>query len=271
MRRLTVLALFAIVVSGSGIAWGAPATATVTVLHGLPGLTADVYVNGKLTLDGFKPLSSAGPLELPAGSYDIAIRDVGAPADSKPALEGTVQLKAGSNVSIIAHPDDQGAPSLSVFENDMTSVKAGKTRLEVRHVAAAPELDVWVDGKRTLTELGTGDAETKVLAAGKHPILVTESQQTAGLIGPDPINLKEGTARILYVTGSLAENTLDLMSQTLTGLQSGTGVLSGDGGLAATSRFPAWAMALMVLGALSVAGSAWSLVRHRNVGRPTDR
>jgi len=271
MRRLTVLALFALVVSGSGIAWAGPATATVTVLHGLPGLTADVYVNGKLTLDGFKPLSSTSPLKLPAGSYDIAIREVGAPADSKPAMEGTVQLKAGTNVSIIAHPDSQGTPSLSVFQNDLAPVKAGMTRLEVRHVAAAPELDVWVDGKRTLTEIQTEKAATKVLSAGEHPVLVTESRQTAGLIGPEGVNLKEGTARILYVTGSLDEKTLDLMSQTLTGLQSGPGVLSGNGGFAATRGFPAWAAALMVLGALAVGGSAWSLLRLRGTGGRCER
>ena len=271
MRRLTALVLFALVISVSGVAWAAPATATVTVLHGLPGLTADVYVNGKLTLDGFKPLSSTNPLQLPAGSYDIAIREVGAPADSDPALEGTVELTAGDNVSIIAHPDVQGVPALSVFKNNMSPVKAGMTRLEMRHVAAAPDLDVMVDGAQTFTALGAGKAETKVLAAGERSILVTQVQQTAGLIGPDAVNLKEGTARILYVTGSLDEQTLDLMSQTLTDLQSGTGVLTGDGGLAARPGFPAWAAALMVVGALAVATAAWSLVRHGWDGERSDR
>jgi hypothetical protein len=271
MRRVTILALLAVVLSGSSLSWAGPATATVTVLHGLPGLTADVYVNGELTLDGFEPLSSTDPLKLPAGSYEIAIREVGAPADSEPALEGTVELKAGTNVSIIAHPDSQGAPALSVFENSLTPVKAGRTRLEVRHVAAAPDLDVWVDGKRTLTALGTGDAKTKMLTAGQHPILVTEADQSDGLIGPDGMNLKEGTARILYVTGSVGEGTLDLMSQTLSGLQSGTRVFSGDGGLAVPPGFPAWAAALMAAGGMAVAASAWSLLRFRGVGRRSHR
>jgi hypothetical protein len=270
VRKLaTTLALFTLVLSVSGLAWAKPATATVTVLHGLPGLTADVYVNGKLTLDGFKPLSSTNPLELPAGSYDIAIREVGAPADSQPALEGTVTLKPGTNVSIIAHPNPEGTPSLSVFQNSLSPVKAGMTRLELRHVAAAPDLDLSVDARRTLTELGSGAAETKVLAAGVHAILVTEAGQTAALIGPEKISLNEGTARILYVTGSLGEGTLDLMSQTLAGLQSGTDVLTGDGGLAAEPGLPAWGAALMVMGALAAAWSAWSLVRRRGLDAPS--
>jgi hypothetical protein len=271
MRRITILAILAVVLSGSSLSWAEPATATVTVLHGLPGLTADVYVNGKLTLDGFKPLSSTDPLKLPAGSYEIAIREVGAPADSEPALEGTVELKAGTNVSIIAHPDSEGSPALSVFENDLRPVKPGRTRLEVRHCAAAPDLDVWVDGKRTLTALATGESKTKMLTAGEHPILVTEAQQSDGLIGPDGVNLREGTARILYVTGSVEQGTMDLMSQTLTGLQSGTRVFSGDGGLAAPPGFPAWAAALMAAGGMAVAGSAWSLLRVRGVRRRSHR
>jgi hypothetical protein len=268
MRKLATLALCALVVSGvvgSGVAWAKSSTAIVTVLHGLPGLTADVYVNGELTLDGFEPLSSTDPLELPAGSYDIAIREVGASADSEPALEGTVKLEAGTNVSIIAHPNSEGVPALSVFQNDVRPVKAGMTRLEVRHVAAASDLDVSVDQKATLTGLGTGKAGTKVLPAGRHDITVTEAQQSASLIGPETINLKEGTARILYVTGSLDEGTLDLMSQTLTGLQSRTSVFTGDGGLAAEPRFPLWATALMIIGALAVAGAAWSLVRSSSL------
>lgn len=75
-----------------------PARTTVTVLHALPGFTADVYVNGKLTLSGFEPETATDPLELPPGRYRIAIRDVGAAPTSEPALAGTVTLKAGENL-----------------------------------------------------------------------------------------------------------------------------------------------------------------------------
>src|SRR6266536_977833 len=65
--------------AGSGLA-------TITILHGLPKVTADVYVNGKLTLDGFEPESATGALSLPAGDYDVAIREVGSSPTSDPAL-----------------------------------------------------------------------------------------------------------------------------------------------------------------------------------------
>src|SRR5713101_4733353 len=52
---------------------GTASNASITVLHGLPQFTADVYVNGKLLLDGFKPESVTQPISVPAGTYHIAI------------------------------------------------------------------------------------------------------------------------------------------------------------------------------------------------------
>src|SRR5438093_3900940 len=99
-----------------------PVTATVTVLHALPGFTADVYVNGKLTLSGFKPETATDPLALPPGRYKIDIRDVGAEPTAKPVLSGAVTLTAGQNLSIIAGLTAQGDPELNVFQNDLTRV-----------------------------------------------------------------------------------------------------------------------------------------------------
>src|SRR5438093_11358615 len=116
-------------------AYGSPGTATLTVLHGLPHFTADVYVNGKLTLDGFKPAESAGPLQLPAGTYDIAIRDVGADPNSTPALEGSITLKADVNYTAIAHLTASGGRTLSLFRNPLKPVAAGRARLRLRYTA----------------------------------------------------------------------------------------------------------------------------------------
>ena len=42
--------------------------ALLSVLHGVPGLTVDVWVDGKLTLDDFEPGTLAGPLKLDDGT-----------------------------------------------------------------------------------------------------------------------------------------------------------------------------------------------------------
>lgn len=38
-------------------------SSAVSVVHGIPGVTVDVYVNGVSTLPGFVPGDVAGPLE----------------------------------------------------------------------------------------------------------------------------------------------------------------------------------------------------------------
>ena len=77
---------------------------TVTVVHGVPDLTVDVYVNGGLTLEDFTFGTVTDPLTLPAADYNIEIYAADAdPAAGDPALQQDVTLPAGANASIIAN------------------------------------------------------------------------------------------------------------------------------------------------------------------------
>jgi hypothetical protein len=240
-----------------------PATATVTVLHALPGFTADVYVNGKLTLSGFEPQTATDPLELPAGRYRIEIRDVGADPASEPALAGTVTLKAGENLSIIAGLTVDGDPQLNVFRNALTRVPPGRTRLIVRNVADVASIGVRLDGKRVFDSVPHGDQQRAQLqGGGRYQLEATVSGDVA--IGAQDLMLQEGTVGIVYAIGSSRSGTLDFMFQTIRELQSSpTSVLTGDGGLATLPGFPAWALATIMLAALSF-GAATVLDRRRS-------
>ena len=155
MRKIVLLLGIGLVAVLSMFATPAGAQAsngTVTVIHGIPGLTVDVYVNGKLTLEDFAPDTVTAPLELPAGTYQIAIRPANAAADSTPVLAGSATLPAGANASIVAHLDASGQPKLTVFVNDTSSLAAGNARLVVRHTAAAPAVDVLANGKPRVHE-----------------------------------------------------------------------------------------------------------------------
>lgn len=270
MRKvLMFLGVLSLTVSSMGGAWASPPLGTVTVLHALPGLTADVYVNGKLTLDGFKPETATKPLSLPAGKYHIEIRNVGSAPDSPPALEGTATIEGGQNLSIIAGLTESGDPTLKVYVNDMSRVPAGKTRLVVRQVAAAPKCDVFLDGKPVLGGIASGDEANAEVFAGSHSLRVVETGVTKAAIGPTKVNLREGTEQILYIVGGAEGQSLDLMTQTVSDLQSSVpNILTGDGGLAATSGFPVLALVLLVAG-LGLMVSGASLLRRRLAsGRP---
>ena len=79
----------------------AEAPAQLSVLHGVPDLTVDVYVNDELKLDDFKPGDLAGPLELPAGTYTVAITASDADDASAPAI-GPVDLPLESGTNYTA-------------------------------------------------------------------------------------------------------------------------------------------------------------------------
>jgi uncharacterized protein DUF4397 len=262
-KLLSLLASLLIVVVFAGGA-SAKANSSVTIVHGLPRFTADVYVNGELLLSGFKAESTTDPLTLTEGEYDVAIRNVGSPADSEPALQDVITLNGGLNVSIVAHLDEGGSPALSVFENDLSQIPAGESLLVVRHQAAAPAVDVLSDGETLLTDVTSGNEAETNLAVATHEVAVAAAGGGEELVSPTALQFEEGTAQVLYLIGSADDDTLGLMVQTVSGLQSApSGVATGDGGLAETPGFPAWAAIVMIGAVLVLVASGLQLRRSR--------
>jgi hypothetical protein len=265
-KLLSLLAsLLIVVVFAGGASAKAKANSSVTIVHGLPRFTADVYVNGELLLSGFKAESTTDPLTLAEGEYDVAIRDVGSPADSEPALQDVITLNGGLNVSIVAHLDEGGSPALSVFENDLSQIPAGESLLVVRHQAAAPAVDVMSDGETLLTDVTSGDEAETNLAVATHEVAVALAGGGEELVSPTALQFEEGTAHVLYLIGSADDDTLDLMVQTVSGLESApSGVATGDGGLAEEPGFPAWAAIVMIGAAFVLVASRLQLRRSRS-------
>jgi hypothetical protein len=268
--RTLVLFVFLLVIPVGGLAQAQAGTATVVVLHGLPAFTADVYVNGELTLDGFEPITSTGALELPADTYHIEIREVGAPADSPPALERTVEVEAGGNYSIIAHLTPDGERTISVFSNATSRIGAGESRLVVRSVATAPPVDVEANGEAILQGVAGMEAARAELPAGRYSLAFLSSQDAERILPRQNLRLAEGTAYFLYLVGSLDEGTLDLMVQNVGGLAAQPGgIQTGSGGMAAPAGFPTWAALAMAVAAAAVLRAGVALVRSRAPSRAT--
>ncbi|MEP7762715.1 DUF4397 domain-containing protein [Sanguibacter sp. 25GB23B1] len=211
--------------------------ALLSVLHAVPDLTVDVWVNDELTLDDFAPGDLAGPLELPAGTYSVAITASDAVDASAPAI-GPVDLalEAGMNYTAAAHLDAAGAPTATLFTNDISTTAPGEGRLTVRHVAAAPAVDVLAGGTAVISGL-TNPAENVLnLPAGTVSASVAAAGTTAPVIGPADVNVAEGVNTIVYAWGSLEAGNLALATQTIEGLHSSpSGVPAGEVGLADTS------------------------------------
>ncbi|MET7971150.1 DUF4397 domain-containing protein [Micromonospora sp. NPDC005305] len=248
-----------------GAAWAA--SSTVSVVHGIPGTPVDVYVNGKKTLDNFQPGDVAGPLTLPEGTYDIALTKPGEAVDKAILTVDDAAVPGGANISLAAHLSADGKPRITPFVNDVSKVDAGKARLIVRHTAAAPAVDVRAGGKPVFEDL-TNPKEAKAdVAAGTVEADVVLAGTDTVAIGPADLNLKEGTATIVYATGSAQDKNLELVAQTVTGLHSAPGgVPSGTGGQAGTG-VDTWWYVLAGAGVLLLLGGGARVTTAR-AGRP---
>ena len=193
--------------------------ALLSVLHGVPGLTVDVWVNGNLTLDNFTPGTLAGPLELPAGDYQIAVTASDATSAANPVIGPVdVQLDEGGNYTAVAHLSAAGAPTASLFENSTKGLRNDrKGKLTVRHVAAAPAVDVLANGDPVIQGLTNPNEAVLKLRAGTISAAVAAAGTTTPVIGPADITVAGGTNTIVYAWGSLADGTLGVAVQVVEG------------------------------------------------------
>lgn len=258
-KTVTVLAAAAGLTAGAGFMTPAAAadTAQLSVLHAVPDTPVDVYVNGALTLDDFTPGTLAGPLDLPSGSYDLAITAPDAADASAPIIGPvTVQLAAGSNYTAVANLDATGVPTANFYTNDLSTVDPGKAHLTVRHTAAAPAVDVLAGGTPVITGLENPGEETLAVDAGTVSASVAAAGTTDPVIGPANLTLPEGTHTIVYAWGSLADGNLALATQTIEGMESAPtavpGALPADEGTGTALASAAGVALLLLAGTAAV-------------------
>lgn len=266
LKRLTATLVVVGALAAGLVTGAAPAAAandgTVYVVHGIPGATVDVYVNGKNTLPDFKPGTVAGPLTLPAADYQVKIFKAGDdPSTATAVIDQSVTLPAGANVSLVAGLSADAKPTLFTFVNDTKSAAAGQGRVVVRHTAAAPAVDVLANGSPAFTNLANGKEAMTDLAAGTVKASVVAAGTTSPvLIGPADVPVTAGMATVVYAIGAPASgsnaSTLGVVTQQIAlagssmSVQSGTsGLLDRDGGT------PAWAFVGLALAGVGLVGS----------------
>jgi hypothetical protein len=247
---------FALALTGAVPAAADGHEAQLSVLHGIPDLVVDVYVNDELTLDDFEPGDLAGPLALPAGTYSVAITASDAADASSPVL-GPIDLplEGGMNYTAVAHLTADGEPNAALFTNDISNTAAGEGRLTVRHAAAAPEVDILANGEAAFTAVPNGAEGVVDLPAGTISASVVAAGTTEpAVLGPADVNIQEGVNTIVYAWGSLEAGNLALAIQTIDGLHSApSGVPSGELGLAAQQSSTPWVVGAALLAAAGVA------------------
>ncbi|MGL5828776.1 MAG: DUF4397 domain-containing protein [Angustibacter sp.] len=230
-------------------------TGKVTVVHGIPGVKVDVYVDGKAALEDFTFKTVTPQIDLPAGDRKIDIRPAGADASSKAILSTSATVTAGLNATIVANLDAAGKPAANIFVNPTTAVPSSMGRVIVRHTAAAPAVDILAGGTAVVKNLTNPNEKSLMVPAGPLAASVALAGSTTPVLGPLPLTVAGGKTTVIYAIGSAKDKTLTAVLQSYDSTaKAPSSVPSGEG--TATSGFGPAGMALV--GGLGVAGLAFA-------------
>lgn len=267
---LRARAKFAAAAIGVALLVGAPAasatstagTGDVFVIHGLPGVQADVVVDGSVVESAAEAQAIIGPLELEPGEHEVTLR----PTTGADELTAMVTVEAESSVDVVAHSatDPTAPPILTVFPNDLSPVGPDKARLVVAHTAAVPPADIRVDGEVLFSNVANGEALTLVVPGGTYSVDIVPTATSGPVVfGPVDLPVSNGELTRVYALGDPEQSTMDAVVHTLPvpvrGADAPAEVQTGNGGQAAASQgfdttAPMIAVAvLLTVGALGLA------------------
>jgi uncharacterized surface protein with fasciclin (FAS1) repeats len=202
--------------------------ATVYVIHGIQGqdldldadLPVDISVNDDCLLQGFTYGQIAGPLELPAASYNIKIglADSENPCSGSAVIEADVPFAAGEAAVVIAHLSADGTPTASKFLLDMSATDEGRARLTLHHTAAAPAVDIKLSGtvcdwqgERSFEAVPNGGQGELTVPPGKWDVSLFPAGTDTSVFGPKRLTIDSSTAYLIFAVGSLENDSLALL------------------------------------------------------------
>ncbi len=179
-------------------------TATVNVVHGIPGVAVNVCVDGHSVADNFRYGNKIVGAQLPAGAHGVKLVAAGAPCTSSAILSKDYTLADGVNYTIVANLNASGTANLLAFGNNVRKVDAGMARLTVRHTAEAPAVNVWANGSKLIggTSFTWSKSRKFDVPAGCYRVKVTLPGSGKAVIGPVTLRLSAGKAYQVYAVGS---------------------------------------------------------------------
>jgi hypothetical protein len=185
-------------------------------VHGVPDLLVDVYVVNNFERQRLDDVSfgAVAELDLRPGFAYIAILPADDNPFSKPIFQRFLLLTPGANLSAVAHLTEGGSPAFSLFRNNVSDPGKGNARVTVRHLAAAPPVDILAGGSPVIPGLTNPNEASIVVPGGTYPIAVAPAGSTTPVFGPVNLTFDAGSTTIVYAVGSLAGGSFTPLVQT---------------------------------------------------------
>ena len=191
---------------GSSGAGTPTADASVYLVHGIPGVTVDVCVAGSTTplAEDFEPGTTAGPVDVPAGTYEIDLKAPGDNCDGAVIYDQNVDIPAGSSTVVAWGTANE--PVLTSFTNDVSCTQPGTGRITARHVAsAAGPVNVLANDVVAFANLAPGTQQVLDGPVATYTVEVQLVSDDTTVLGPAPIPVQEGKNILVHVVNQLEE------------------------------------------------------------------
>lgn len=199
---------------GGTDAVSAQGDASVTIVHGIPGITVDVQVDGEVVIAGFDAgdIQDLTPLAGQTLQDIVATRSGGDEVVIGPIESFTVPGEG--NTSVVVHLDNSGRPTITPYLNAAPPTEQGRGLFTVRHVADAAPVAVTLDDEDVLSGIGNGQEGSVELPAGEitGAWITADGQRIAAV---PTLLLEANTQLIVYVGGSREEENLEFYQQTI--------------------------------------------------------
>jgi uncharacterized protein DUF4397 len=229
LRTRVVLQLAALLLA-LGVSAFATDDAYLYIVHGIPGrdiadnlnpgLPVDILINGKFCPQrGVTFGNVAGPLTLPAGTYDVQISPANtlAPCTNPAMIDSQVTLKAGDNVSAVAAISGTQSALLQ-FTDNLTPVAPGNSRFVFANSADAPALQATLTqlfGKhpKAFTVTANPGAQNSIsVPVGTYLVQVVAVGSTT-VLASEQIFLADQSANLTYAAGEAVNNSVGLINR----------------------------------------------------------
>lgn len=191
----------------------AQSAADLTLVHGIPGVTVDVSVDGTVVIDAFVPGSLANISSFAGQTLTNVTVSDDATGDVLIGPVASLVVPDSGSHSIVAHLDAAGTPVLSTFANNTADTTTGDARLTVRHTAEAPAVDLIVGDQRPIVGATNGQSAELELPAGQVTGAQLAPTGEAGIAQLATLDLAADTNTIVYAVGSVEDDTLDFVVQ----------------------------------------------------------
>jgi hypothetical protein len=221
--------------------------AEIVVVHGVPGLTVDILVNGAPAITNFE-FGSVVKTTLPAGDYTFGVAAAGT---TTAILTLDASLGAGISATIAAYLDVNGAPKLAAFLNENAA-----SGIQPFHLANFGAVDILSGTTTVLGPVTNGQTARIDVPGGTTVSAVGVGAAGSGVaaLSLGDVTVPRNTLLLVYAIGPNTGDALPTVVVSSTNVGGVRHIPSGTGGT--SNALPIGLLVLMVAGAGLLAAPA---------------